>query len=74
VQVTIRRAPKYAPFVLTGAIIGLLIGGAFAVLGPDDTSTSFSGRTALGYLGAIGIVLGGIIGAGVAVLIERRRS
>jgi predicted membrane protein len=73
VRVTLRRAPRYAPFALTGAIVGLLIGGAFAILGPDTTTTDFSGTTALGYLGAIGVLLGGIVGAGVAVLVDRRR-
>ncbi len=73
VRVRLRRAPRFGAFTLSGALLGLLVGGAVAVLGPDQTQTDFSPATAAGYLGAIGLVLGAVIGAAVAVLLDRRR-
>jgi hypothetical protein len=71
VPVRIRRAPRYRAFVLVGAILGLVAGaGTSIVLGGG--SGAFSPSTVTGYIGAIGLLLGGLVGAAVAVLVERR--
>jgi hypothetical protein len=71
VRVRIRRAPRYRAFVLVGAILGLVAGAvASIVLGGDPGA--FSPTTLTGYVGAIGLLLGGLIGAAVALLVERR--
>jgi hypothetical protein len=72
VQVRIRRAPRYRSFVLAGAVVGVLAGViATAVLG--DADIRFSPSTLSGYLGAIGLLVGGLLGAAVAVLVDRPR-
>jgi hypothetical protein len=72
VPVRIRRAPKYRSFVLAGAVIGVLAGViTTAVTGNADAR--FSPTTVMGYLGAIGLLIGGLLGAAVAVLVERPR-
>jgi hypothetical protein len=73
VPVRIRRAPRYRAFVLVGAILGLITGGVTSIVlggGPG----SFSPATLTGYVGVIGLLLGGLLGGAVAVLVERPRS
>jgi hypothetical protein len=73
VPVTIRRAPRYRAFVLAGAVLGLVAGAVTSlVLGGSDTSP-LSPTTVTGYVGAIGLLVGGLLGAAVAVLVERPR-
>jgi putative Ca2+/H+ antiporter (TMEM165/GDT1 family) len=73
VRVTIRRAPRYRAFVLLGAVLGLVAGAvASVVLGGG--SGAFTPTTLTGYVGAIGLLVGGLVGAAVAVLVERPRS
>jgi hypothetical protein len=70
--VHLRRAPRYRAFVLAGAILGLVAGVvASIVLGGGDAP--FSSTTLTGYVGAIGLLVGGLVGAAVAVLVERPR-
>jgi presenilin-like A22 family membrane protease len=72
VQVRLRRAPKYRAFVVTGAILGFLVGAVTAaVLG--DPESRFAPSTVTGYVGAIGLLVGGLLGAILAVLVERPR-
>jgi hypothetical protein len=72
VRVHVRRAPRYRAFVLAGAVLGLVAGALLAiVLGGGDAP--FSPTTVTGYVGAIGLLLGGLLGAAVAVLMERPR-
>jgi hypothetical protein len=71
VPVRIRRAPRYRAFVLAGAIVGLLAGAVTSIaLGGGDAP--FSPTTVTGYVGMIGLLIGGLLGAAVAILIERR--
>jgi len=72
VPVRIRRAPRYRAFVLVGAILGLVAGAVTSIVlggGPG----SFSPLTLTGYVGVIGLLLGGLGGGAVAVLVERPR-
>ncbi len=72
VQVRLRRAPRYRAFVVAGAVLGALAGlVAWSLLGDPDSR--FSARATAGYLAAIGLLLGGLLGAAVAVLVERPR-
>jgi hypothetical protein len=71
VPVRIRRAPRYRAFVLAGAILGL-VAGAVASIVLGGGSGAFSPSTVTGYIGAIGLLLGGLLGAAVAILVERR--
>lgn len=75
----VRRAPRYRPFVLTGAVVGLLVAALVIALhsGPTGTSTGgvdagrYSQRQLFLYLGLGLAVLGGLLGGAVALLVER---
>jgi hypothetical protein len=71
VPVRIRRAPRYRAFVLVGAILGL-VAGALTSIVLGGGSGAFSPTTVTGYVGVIGLLVGGLLGAAVAVLVERR--
>ena len=71
-QLRLRRAPRYRPFGLTGAFIGVVAG---VVLALSFTATSdYSMQTIAGYFAAMFGLLGLVLGLGVAVLIERRHA
>ena len=70
VPVRLRRAPRYRAFVGTGAVLGA-IAGIVARLLLGDPASLFSAGTTAGYLAAIGLLLGGLLGGAVAVLVER---
>ena len=68
----LRRAPRYGPFGLTGVFIGVVIGIVLALSHP--AASNYSTQTIAGYFAAIFGLFGAVLGLGVAVLIERRRS
>jgi hypothetical protein len=70
VQVRLRRAPRYRAFVGTGALLGALV-GVLARLLLGDPGSVFSSGTTTGYLAAIGLLLGALLGGAVAVLADR---
>jgi ethanolamine transporter EutH len=68
---TPRRQPRFAAFLITGALLGILIGVALSVIGPEDPR--YDGSAALGFLGLIFAGLGALLGGLIAVLLEKRR-
>jgi len=66
----VRRTPNFIAFLLTGGLLGLLIGFFLSVFGPGDLS--YDGSAALGFLGLIGAALGVLAGGLVAVLLDKR--
>jgi len=66
-----RRAPRYRAFGITGGLIGLVIGLVLAFAGepPQD----YSRQSLIGYFGVSLMLVGALLGLGVAVLSERRR-
>lgn len=66
---TLRRAPRYRAFVLTGALVGIVLAILLTALFPD--SGRFSTGSVMGYLAVALALIGGLLGAAVAVLIER---
>ena len=73
VPVRVRRAARYRPFVVTGALLGALAGVVVA-LARATGDAAFSMAQLTGYLGAIGLLVGAVLGALVAVLADRPRS
>ncbi len=69
--VRLRRAPRYRAFLVTGALVGVLIAAALIKLFPDDGR--FSIGSVFGYVAASLALLGALIGGGIAVLLERPR-
>lgn len=67
-QVTIRRSPKFFPFLLTGGILGLIVAFILnALITPDARSAA----PILGYLAAFSIVIGAGLGVTSAVILDR---
>jgi uncharacterized membrane protein len=71
VQYSLRRAPRYRVFVLTGVLIGVIIAAVLTVAFPNNGD--FSARALFGYLGAILALVFGLVGALVAIFLERPR-
>jgi hypothetical protein len=67
----IRRAPRFARFTLSGVVAGVLIALIASALLPGQ-APQFSDRVVTGYLVAVGALLGGVAGAGLGVLADRR--
>ena len=71
------RRPRFLPFIVTGAVIGFLVGASLAVFGwfEDATPTlasNYPPSAGIGYLGFMGALLFGLLAAVVAILVERR--
>ena len=71
------RRPRFLPFILTGAVLGFLVGAALSQFGwfedPDPLLPSNYGPSAgVGYLGFLGALVLALAGAVVAVLLDRR--
>ncbi len=70
-----RRIPNFKRFLITGGVVGLIVGVVLSVL--SDSAPGYDSRTEILYLAALGVFLGiGVFGL-IAVLIDawlRRRS
>ena len=65
-----RRSPRFTAFLLTGGVVGLLIGLFLSVNGRPDNR--YDASAALGFLGLICAGLGVLAGGVIAVLLDRR--
>jgi hypothetical protein len=70
-QVTMRRAPRYRAFVLTGLAIGVVIAALLVQWFPDRGQ--YSSGSVFGYLAVSLGFVGALVAAGLAVLLERPR-
>jgi hypothetical protein len=66
----VRRKPKFTAFLVSGGLLGLLIGFLLSVSGPVDPS--YDASSGPGFLGLIGAGLGVLVGGIVAVLLDKR--
>jgi membrane associated rhomboid family serine protease len=67
-QVKIRRSPKFLPFLVTGAVIGVIVAVILGLTIPAESRTAAPVVTYLiGYLGAIGAAAGIV----TAVIVDR---
>lgn len=66
--VTVRRAPKIIPFLVLGALLGLIGAGIIAFTGPE--SEQFSRGTVLGFFSALLLIPGLLLGAIVALVLD----
>ena len=71
VQLRLRRAPRYLPFGLTGALIGVIAGVVLAL--SFSATSDYSIQTIAGYFAAILGLIGALAALTLAVLLERRR-
>ena len=82
-SVTPPRSPRFLRFILTGAVVGFLVGAVVASGGwfEDDTSVltqqgQYTPTAAVGYLGLLGASLAGLVAALLALGVDwwRRRT
>ncbi len=65
------RTPNYLRFIVSGAVIGFIIGAVFSLSG--EGAVNYSTGSELGYFGVMFGGLGALLAGLVAVLMERRR-
>jgi len=65
----VRRSPNFTAFLITGALIGLVIGFLLSLRNPDPR---YDASAAVGYLGLMCAGLGMLVGGLIAVLLDRR--
>lgn len=68
-EVRIRRAPKYPVFLVLGALVGFLGTLILTALFPADPSVGFA--PLFGYFLVFGIPIGVVLGALVAIILDR---
>lgn len=66
----VRRRPNFAAFLISGALIGLLIGFVVSVFGP--AAVGYDASATLGFLGLIFAGLGALVAGIIAVLLDTR--
>ncbi len=77
-SVTHPRRPRFLPIILTGAVIGFVLGAAVAVSGRFEDATSplaqgpYAPTAAIGYLGLLGAGLFAIAAALLALVLDKR--
>ncbi|MFD5276050.1 hypothetical protein ACFWIX_00675 [Pseudarthrobacter sp. NPDC058362] len=69
-EVTVRRAPKYVPFLVLGAVVGILAAAVVAYALPG--SDSFDPGAVFGFFLVMFAGGGAILGAILALLLDRR--
>ncbi|MFF1881648.1 hypothetical protein ACFVVC_09305 [Pseudarthrobacter sp. NPDC058196] len=69
-EVTVRRAPKYVPFLVVGALLGVVAAAVVAYGVPGDTT--FDPGAVFGFFLVMFAAVGAILGAALALLLDRR--
>lgn len=69
-EVTVRRAPKYVPFLVLGAVVGILAAAVVAYALPG--SDSFDPGAVFGFFLVMFAGGGAILGAILALVLDRR--
>jgi len=64
----VHRSPRYGAFLLTGAVIGVIVAVISGAIGTGDGSMG-AGRL-IGYLAMVFGLLGALLGGAVAVVVE----
>ena len=70
-DLTIRRAPKFVPFMALGALLGFVAAAILAYTGPEDPT--LTRESLLGFF-SIGFAIPGLLLAALAALLLDRRS
>jgi hypothetical protein len=68
-EVRIRRSPRYLRFMGVGAVLGVIAALILTIAFPD--AAEFSQTQVFGFLGLFLVVIGGGLGAVVALLLDR---
>lgn len=74
IDVSVRRSPRYSAFIIVGIVLGMTVGLVLSLL-PVDTSaltTQVTQGSAVWMLMVVVGIIGGFLGAIVALLVDRR--
>lgn len=69
-EVTVRRAPKYVPFLILGGLLGVAVAAVIAYALPGDAS--FDRSSVFGFFMILCAAGGVILGAATALVLDRR--
>ncbi|MFP5311634.1 MAG: hypothetical protein ACLGH7_04385 [Actinomycetes bacterium] len=69
-DVTVRRAPKYVPFLVLGALLGVVAAAIVAYALPGDAT--FEPSAVFGFFLVMFAAGGAILGAAAALILDRR--
>ena len=69
-EITVRRAPKYVPFLILGGLVGVAVAAVIAYGLPGDES--FDRGSVFGFFLVMFGAGGAILGAVTALLLDRR--
>jgi hypothetical protein len=69
-DVRIRRAPKYATFLILGGGLGAVVTFILTALYPVDPNVGFGAL--FGYFALYGVTAGVVLGAVIAIILDRR--
>ncbi|TLM83111.1 hypothetical protein [Pseudarthrobacter sp. NamE5] len=69
-EITVRRAPKYVPFLILGALVG--VGAAAVAAFSVPANPSFDAGAVFGFFTVAFAAAGAILGAVVALVLDRR--
>ncbi|MFA4840927.1 MAG: hypothetical protein WC580_04385 [Agrococcus sp.] len=76
-RVTVRRSPKYGAFMAIGAVVGIVLAWILSSsVGPsvDESGQQVDTTPVIGLMLVIGFVAGGVLGAIVAIIVDRSLS
>ncbi len=65
------RTPNFLRFIITGALVGFVVGAYVAVAG--DGTPDYSAGSQIGFFGVLFAAIGALLAALLAVLIAPRR-
>jgi hypothetical protein len=69
-EITVRRAPKYVPFLILGALVGVAAAAAVAYGLPANES--FDPASVFGFFLVLFAAAGAVLGAVLALFLDRR--
>lgn len=77
-RLRIRRSVNYPAFLITGAILGFIVGGLIELFGPSAQLTDageaiYTPASTFSYIGVLFAMAGALLGAVVALVLDRRR-
>jgi MFS family permease len=64
------RTPNYLRFIVTGAILGFVVGAVFSLVG--EAAPDYSSASQIAFFGVMFAGIGALLAGLLAVLLERR--
>ena len=72
-RAVVRRVPRYRAWVVAGACLGAVVAVLVVLLGPEGPDGGLGRGPVVVFLALVGVLVAGLLGALLAVLVERAR-